>query len=583
MLWSQEFYILFYVLLKNKQNEVSTVKTIAKINSNGIKVVWFIKMLMCVLFIFFNSGKIFANGNILEDPQDSQIRQVQYPDSKLFQDLVQADDESLDIAKISLLIAKEENPEIKINDYVECVDWYVKMIKSRILDKNEPESIIEIINDFLFDELGFTYVKTGNLEDLYLNDVIDKRKGNCVGMSILYLAIAEKLRLPLFGVNVPGHIFIRYDNGETKINIETGHEGMSLSDSFYLTHSIERFDKDSVENGCYLRNLTKKEVISNVFLNRSKIRREGGAIREALSDCNKAILLKPGEPEAYCNKGVIYEKIGMISKAIENYGKAISLNRKYASAYYNRGSVFGAEGIISKAIEDLNKAISIKPEFALFYYNRAIAFKKIGQIEKAIQDYDKAIDIDPDFAQAYCNRGVAFAETGKFDNAIDDLDMAIRLNPNLGDAYFARAIFFTDVKKFKKAIEDFEKCIGLSPGKTFAYYLRGKSYKEIGETEKAIQDFNKAITTRPSYAGLYVDRGILLFQIGRFDEAIIDFDKSLELFPENPIAFRYRGKSFKKKGQFKKAIEDFESFLKLIPDSLDANIIKNEIRELTKL
>ncbi|MHC4182242.1 MAG: tetratricopeptide repeat protein [Planctomycetota bacterium] len=567
------------------------MKTITKIN--GMKIVRFIQISMCILFIFSGSEKIFANRNILEDPQDSQISQMQYPaqgrtgtpDSKLFQDLVRVDDESLDIAWISLLIAKEENPEIKIKDYLECIDWYVKMIESRISDKNEPKLIIEIINDFLFDELGFTYVKTGTLEDLYLNDVIDKRKGNCVGMSILYLAIAEKLRLPLFGVNVPGHIFIRYDNGEAKINIETGHEGMSLSDSFYVTHSIERFDKDSVENGCYLKNLTKKEVISNVFLNRSKIRREDGALREALSDCNKAILLKPGEPEAYCNKGVIYEKIGMIPKAIENYGKAISLNRKYASAYYNRGSVFGAEGIISKAIEDLSKAISINPEIALSYYNRAIAFKKIGQIEKAIQDYDKAIDIDPDFAQAYCNRGVAFAETGRFDNAIDDLDMAIRLDPNLGDAYFARAIFFTDMRKFKKAIEDFGKCIGLSPDKTFAYYLRGKSYKEIGEigeTGKAIQDFNKAITIRPSYAGLYVDRGILLFQTGRFDEAIIDFDKSLELFPENPIAFRYRGKSFEKTGQLERAIKDFESFLRIVPDSPDANIIRNEIRELTE-
>ncbi len=583
MLWSQEFYILFYVLLKNKQNKVSTVEAITKINSNRIKIVQFIKMLICILFIFFNSGKIFANGNILKDPQDSLIRQVQYPDSKLFQDLVQADDESLDIAKISLLIAKEENPEIKINNYVECIDWYVKMIKSRILDKNEPESIIEIINDFLFDELGFTYVKTGKLEDLYLNDVIDRRKGNCVGMSILYLAIAERLRLPLFGVKVPEHIFIRYDNGETKINMETGHEGINLPDSFYVTHSIERFDKESVENGCYLRNLTKKEVISNVFLNRSKIKREDGALKEALDDCNKAILLRPRDPGAYCNKGVIYEKMGMISKAIENYGKAISLNQKYASAYYNRGSVFGVEGNLDKAIEDFNKAISINPEFTLSYYNRAIAFKKIGQVEKAIQDYNKVIDIDPDFARAYCNRGVAFAETGRFDNAIDDLNKAIGLDPNLSDAYFARAIFFADAKKFEKAIEDFGKCIKLSPGKTFAYYLRGKAYKEIGETEKAIRDFNKAIATRPSYAGLYVERGILLFQTGRFDEAIIDFDKSLELFPENPIVFRYRGKSFKKIGQFKKAIEDFESFLKIIPDSPDANIIRNEIRELTKL
>ncbi len=83
-------------------------------------------MLMCILFIFSGSEKIFANRNILEGPQDSQ---VQYPDSKLFQDLVRVDDKSLDIARISLLIAKEENPEIKINDYLECIDWYARMIE----------------------------------------------------------------------------------------------------------------------------------------------------------------------------------------------------------------------------------------------------------------------------------------------------------------------------------------------------------------------------------------------------------------------------------------------------------------------
>ncbi|ODS30702.1 MAG: O-linked GlcNAc transferase [Candidatus Scalindua rubra] len=591
-----------------------------------MKITWFITLLIFLQFILLSSGKILAGIDSLEnlprkiqkaldfrpeingkaDPvetcfygvkdkigkspvlQGRDIRgsqnipnsNVRYSDDKLFQDLMQVDDESLDIAKMSLLIAKEECTEIKIGDYVECIDWYARMIKTRILNNNKKESIVKIMNEFLFNEIGFTYVQTGNLEDLYLNNVIDRRKGNCVGMSILYLSVAERLRLPLFGVNVPEHIFIRYDDGETRINIETGHEGMSLPDSFYITHSIERFDKESVKNGCYLRNLTKKEVVSNVFLNRSKIRRENGNLKEALDDCNKAILLSPRNPGAYCNRGVIYEKMGMISQAIGNYSRAISLNHEYASAYYNRGSAYGVEGKLKKSIEDFDKAIAINPGFTLSYYNRAIAYKKIGQVEKAIQDYDKVIDIDPDFAQAYCNRGVAFAETGRFDSAINDFNEAIEIDPELGDAYFARGILFADTKKLKKAIEDFGECIRLSPGRTFVYYLRGKAYKEIGETEKAIQDFNKAITIRPYYAGLYVDRGILLFQTGRIDEAITDFDKSLELFPKNPIAFRYRGESFKKKGQFKKAIEDFKSFLEIAPDSPDADIIRNEIREL---
>ncbi len=557
-----------------------TVKTAWKNCTNRIIFIPLFLLMICILIFTCNSIKISAANNNFADTQTIQDYQPQHSANELFQDLINADNESINIAEVSLLIAKEEYSEIKIADYIECVEWYARLLRARISEVDGPKSIVKIINEFLFDELDFNYVQTGNLEDLYLNKVIDRRKGNCVGLSILYLSIAERLKLPLFGVNVPEHIFIRYDDGNQKINIETGHKGMALSDTFYVTHSIERFDKESVEQGCYLQDLNKKEVISNILLNRSKIRRAGGDHKGALGDCKKSILLNPKNPGAYCNRGVVYEKMGLIAEAIKDYSMAISLNRKYASAYYNRGSIYGVDGRYGKAIEDFNVAISINPKFTLSYLNRAIAFKKMGNVDNAIQDYDKIIEIDPDYAQAYCNRGVAFAETGRLDNAMNDLNKAIELDPYLSDAYFSRAIFFADNNKLKEAIDDFGKCISLTPNKIFTYYLRGKMYKGIGEFEKAIQDFSKAIAVRPSMAGLYIDRGILLLQTGRIDDAITDFDKSLELFPGNPVAFRYRGESFKEKGEYEKAIDDLETFLKIAPGSPNANIIRNEIEEL---
>ncbi len=555
------------------------MKTIWKKSNKGIKRIFCINLFVSVLFVTGNSISIFAD-NIFKDLQTDQHNRSQPSENGLFQDLIQISEESLNIAERSLLIAKEEYSEIKIEDYVECVDWYARMIKARIAEGDKPKEIINVINEFLFDELEFVYVQTGNLEDLYLNKVIDRRKGNCVGLSILYLSIAKRLNLPLYGVNVPDHIFVRYDDGEQKINIETGYKGMDMPDSFYVSNSLERFDEKSVERECYLQNLSTKEVISNILLNRSKLRRESGDHKGALDDCDKAILLNSKNPGAYCNRGVILEEMGMFSDAIKNYDVAISLNRKYASAYYNRGSLFGIVGRYGKAIEDFNEAIAISPGFTLFYLNRAIAFKKVGKIDEAVLDYDKIIEIDPYYAQAYCNRGVAFAETGRFDDAMNDLNKAIELDPYLSDAYFSRAIFLADINKPKEAIEDFGKCISLTPDKIFTYYLRGKMYQKIGELEKAVEDLSKAIIMRPSMAGLYIDRGVLLLQTGLIDEAIIDFDKSLELFPGNPVAFRYRGESFKEKGEYERAIDDLEMFLKIAPSSPNANIIRSEIEEL---
>jgi regulator of sirC expression with transglutaminase-like and TPR domain len=147
-------------------------------NSNSrIRVIWLIKVLVCALLASCNTAITLAENNIVDNLQVIQTwTRRKHSDNKLFQDLIQIDEQLLDIAETSLLIAKEEYSEIKIRDYVECIDWYARMIKARIMENDEPETIVNTINEFLFDELGFTYVQTGNLEDLYLNKVIDGRK-----------------------------------------------------------------------------------------------------------------------------------------------------------------------------------------------------------------------------------------------------------------------------------------------------------------------------------------------------------------------------------------------------------------------
>ncbi len=64
----------------------------------------------------------------------------------------------------------------------------------------------------LFDELGFR----GNIEDYFdtrnsfLNDVIDRRVGIPITLSVLYIEIARRIGLKLFGVGMPGHFIVKY-------------------------------------------------------------------------------------------------------------------------------------------------------------------------------------------------------------------------------------------------------------------------------------------------------------------------------------------------------------------------------------
>jgi len=157
------------------------------------------------------------------------------------------------LATTALKIAKESYPEIDSAYYLKKIENIIENIKTSLRDETEPEQILKTMNIVLFNELQFKYVQTGNLEYISLNKVLDTKIGNCVGLSILYLCLAEGLHLPIYGVSVPEHIFVRYDDGDFRRNIETGYEGMFTPDSYYINMHGKRISQASVKHGYYLK------------------------------------------------------------------------------------------------------------------------------------------------------------------------------------------------------------------------------------------------------------------------------------------------------------------------------------------
>ena len=96
--------------------------------------------------------------------------------------------------------------------------------------------------------------------DLYtfLPSVLDSRKGVCLGVSILYLCLAQRIDLPLEIITPPGHIYVRYRNKESITNIETTARGINLPSDTYLGINTRK-----------LMQRTIKEVIGMAFVNQA--------------------------------------------------------------------------------------------------------------------------------------------------------------------------------------------------------------------------------------------------------------------------------------------------------------------------
>ncbi|MDR4507213.1 MAG: tetratricopeptide repeat protein [Candidatus Brocadiaceae bacterium] len=486
------------------------------------------------------------------------------------------------LARTALHIARESYPEIDREHYLKRLNDIIERVRASLNNKKEPGHIIATINNVLFNELQFHYVQTGKLEHISLHKVLDTRTGNCVGLSILYLSIAEGLHLPMYGVSVPEHIFVRYDDGNFRQNIETGYKGMTTSDNYYINIPQKKISSISIKNGCYLKNLTTDEVIADIYLNRSILQKEGGNIEAALKDVNHAISLHGNDAVAYCNRGVIHETTGDIERAIDDYNKAVSLNPDYAPTYYNRGSMYAKMEQLDMAIMDYSMALSLDPDSKLAYLNRGIAFQMIGKKDLALNDLNKTITLDPAFAYAYSTRGLMHVESDKPEKALADFNKALELDPNHAETYMRRSILHADAQRFDHAIQDITTFIRFEPNNAFAYYIRAKAYRGKGFLELAIKDFDKMLEIKPRVAGVYYERSLSKNQLGMISEALMDLHKAIELFPYNPFAYLHRGNIFKKLGDNKNALLDYQTYLKLNPKAPDREEIEIDIECLEK-
>jgi len=488
--------------------------------------------------------------------------------------------EKEDLANIILDIAMESYPGIDKTRYLEQLEEITETIKASVGNDKTPEHMISTINTILFHALRFQYVQTGNLEHVLLNKVLDNKSGNCVGLSLLYLCIAQKLQLPIYGVSVPEHMFVRYSEGNHTRNIETGYNGLAMPDRYYMNIPGKSISQKSIKNGYYLKNLTIDEVLSSIYLNRSLIQKEYGNIKDALIDVNKAVELRDNDAVAFCNRGVLHEKLGNNEQAIADYNRAIDLNPDYAPAYYNRGSYYANMEKIDNAIMDYNRAILLDPNSKLAHYNRGMAFYFVGKVELAIQDLSTVIAFDPEYAPAYATRGLAYAESNEPEKALKDFNKALELDPGNVDVYMKRSILHADAMRYDEAIRDITAFIQSAPENVFAYYIRAKAYRGSARYRESLEDFNKMIELKPGLAGAYYERALVKKLLGMPSDALADLNVSIELFPYNPLAYLHRANTYRELELKEKALKDYLIYLKLNPDAPDADEVKKDIESI---
>ncbi|AUW93001.1 MAG: hypothetical protein C7B44_04335 [Sulfobacillus thermosulfidooxidans] len=121
----------------------------------------------------------------------------------------------IDLEEGAFLIAESGYPTINRQHYRDMLDSMAQTFKERMEEQGlKGRELIEALNHYFFEELGFTGNRDNyyDADNSYLNQVLDRRLGIPISLSLVYLLIARRLRIPVVGISMPGHFLLQYND-----------------------------------------------------------------------------------------------------------------------------------------------------------------------------------------------------------------------------------------------------------------------------------------------------------------------------------------------------------------------------------
>jgi regulator of sirC expression with transglutaminase-like and TPR domain len=244
-----------------------------------------------------------------------------------FAALVQQAPDDFRLAAGALLIAQEEYAELDVMSYLQRLDAMADAVRRSLGLELDPRRIVASINAYLFDELGFQ----GNQEHYYdprnsfLNDVLDRKTGIPITLSVIYLDIGRQVGLPIVGVGLPGHFVVQYAAQTEPFWIDPFHRGAILTHADCLARVRQIYGQEAVWDDAYLQLVNDHAILQRMLYNLKAIYLQQRDFQRTLSVVERLLLLAPEAATEIRDRGLLQYQLGHLEAALEDLQHYVQL------------------------------------------------------------------------------------------------------------------------------------------------------------------------------------------------------------------------------------------------------------------
>jgi regulator of sirC expression with transglutaminase-like and TPR domain len=214
-------------------------------------------------------------------------------------------------------LATIQFPDLDPEPYLEQLNDLASQIGDRLRNFNDGRDFVETAQKFLFEDQGFS----GNDQNFFdplnscLNEVLTRKTGIAISLSVLYMEVGRRLQMPLFGIGLPRHFVMQYDDGNYNTYIDPyGGKPITARDCFVLAQT-KVFDPSILDR------VTKKQILMRMLHNMRHVYIRNNDFERAVTTMDWLIV---GYPEA-----TAFKSRGALNLELKRYQSARRDLEKY--------------------------------------------------------------------------------------------------------------------------------------------------------------------------------------------------------------------------------------------------------------
>lgn len=438
-----------------------------------------------------------------------------------------------DLAEVALLASQLVRPSLDVTAYGQKLNELASELRPAMEAQAQPLEKAVAMAQFIYREKEFANSAVQTAEVFVgLDQVLDQKQWNCVGMALLYTALGKRLGLPIRPVAGYGHVLAAWD-ADPQFFIETTAAGALQPTRDYL---MEYLPYPCVNPLGYVV-LDERGAIAMTLTQMGLVMQRAERKELAASLFDLAIAFSDTYAEAHAGRGFLRAAANNHSAAVTDFERAVELDPDMREAYGGLGTSYRALGNLASAVGTYRTLVSLCPDDSTAVFNTGQLLYDTGDLAGAVQAFRHYIDLEPRDPEGYVRLAYPLEDGGDLPGAAEAYRQALQIAPNYSDAALNLAYLLEQMQNFDASMEGYRRVLQLTPGSAQAMGGIARILGKANRYDEALRAFRAALQQYPGAAFLWVDLGQLFEARQDLKQAIGAYQKAVEADPADPEAY----------------------------------------------